>query len=267
MSVLEAATTALRDGAPSPDARAEATRARLVRSLERRTHRRRQMMAAVTVLVVMLGATASWAWSTGRLQALFGRGAVPHETTPIDRPAPATDQRGAVDARAAAATSSVVPVPAPILEAAAAASISATPAPIGLETAAPSTNGVERAAPAPQAWPAPAETTPPRPLVAKRSRPVKPAEVLYRRAHDLHFHGDDHIAALAAWDAYLAAESTGTFAIEARFNRGLVLSRLARYSEAIVALEPFAKGEVADGYRRDEAAALVTRLRALIEAP
>lgn len=242
MSVLEAATTALRDGAPSPDARAEATRARLVRSLERRTHRRRQMMAAVTVLVVMLGATASWAWSTGRLQALFGRGAVPHETTPIDRPAPTRDQRGAVDARAAAATSSVVP-------------------------AAPSMNGVERAAPAPQAWPAPAETTPPRPLVAKRSRPVKPAEVLYRRAHDLHFHGDDHIAALAAWDAYLAAESTGTFAIEARFNRGLVLSRLARYSEAIVALEPFAKGEVADGYRRDEAAALVTRLRALIEAP
>jgi hypothetical protein len=96
---------------------------------------------------------------------------------------------------------------------------------------------------------------------------MRPTEVLYRRAHALHFHGDDRVAALAAWDAYLAAESTGTFAVEARFNRAIVLVRLARYAEATAALEPFARGEVAGGYRRDEAEQLVARLRALAEAP
>ncbi len=308
MSVLEAATSALRDTGATSDTRAEATRARLVRSLERRTHRRRQMVAVVSVLAVMVGATASWAWSTGRLENLFGRGAVPREAPPIDRAPP----RGSDSARTAAApigvdraapatagVAAVAPVsvgvernaPATIgVDSAAPASIGVertapatvgvdsaapattnvertAPATIGVDSASPATTDVERAAPAPQAWPAPTENAPSRAPVAKRPRATKPAEVLYRRAHELHFHGDDRLAALAAWDAYLAAESTGTFAIEARFNRGLLLARLARYPEAILVLEPFARGEVADGYRRDEAAALVTRLRALTEAP
>lgn len=222
MSVLESATSALRDGASGED-RADATRARLVRSLERRAHRHRQVVTLVTLLVVMFGATASWAWSTGRLETLFGTGARPR---PVERAQPP----------------SVEPPP-----------------------------PVERASPQPESWPVPSEAAPPPPPppVAKRAtaNPSRPAEVLYRRAHELHFHGEDRAAALAAWDAYLAAESTGTFAIEARFNRGIVLARLGRYADALAALDPYARGEVAGGYRRVEAEQLVTRLRALIEAP
>jgi hypothetical protein len=88
-----------------------------------------------------------------------------------------------------------------------------------------------------------------------------PVEALYRRAHDLHFHGSDPAAALAAWDRYLAAEPDGRFSVEARYNRALVLIRLGRHAEARAALIPFARGEVVPaGYRRAEAEQLVERL-------
>jgi hypothetical protein len=86
-------------------------------------------------------------------------------------------------------------------------------------------------------------------------------EALYRSAHNLHFHGGDPAATLAAWDSYLAAEPDGRFAVEARYNRGLVLARLGRYAEARAALVPFALGAVEPvGYRQREAAQLVERL-------
>jgi hypothetical protein len=89
----------------------------------------------------------------------------------------------------------------------------------------------------------------------------QPVEVLYRRAHELHFHGGEPAAALAAWDAYLAAEPEGRFAFEARYNRAIVLIRLGRYADAHAALLPFARGEVEPaGYRQTEAEQLVERL-------
>ncbi len=87
-----------------------------------------------------------------------------------------------------------------------------------------------------------------------------PTEALYRAAHEAHFRGGDPAKALAAWDAYLAAEGSGRFAIEARYNRALVLARLGRYAEARAALAPFAAGEIENGYRRDEAKKLVERI-------
>jgi TolA-binding protein len=92
-------------------------------------------------------------------------------------------------------------------------------------------------------------------------RIVDESEKLYRAAHELHFHGDDVAAALAAWDAYLAASPHGAFAVEARYNRAVCLVRLDRLAEARTALAPFAAGEVAPaGYRRDEAARLIERI-------
>ena len=114
---------------------------------------------------------------------------------------------------------------------------------------------VPELAPVPEIAPAPA----PRPVA--RPAPIDP---LYRAAHRLHFHGSDPVATLAAWDAYLAAEPRGRFVVEAQYNRALVLVRLARYPEARLALEPFARGEVAPaGYRQREATALVERLAAI----
>lgn len=79
----------------------------------------------------------------------------------------------------------------------------------------------------------------------------------YRRAHETHFRGDNAKEALTAWDAYLAASPTGRFATEARYNRAIVLAKLGRRSEAKEALAPFARGEIAGGYRQREAKALV----------
>jgi hypothetical protein len=88
---------------------------------------------------------------------------------------------------------------------------------------------------------------------------------LYRAAHQLHFHGKDPGAALAAWDDYLASSPSGRFAIEARYNRAMSLVRLRRYRDAITALQPFARGEIMpSGYRQVEAQRLVERITAVL---
>ena len=108
-----------------------------------------------------------------------------------------------------------------------------------------------------------AEPPAPPPPEAVEHRP-RPIERLYRKAHELHFQGSDYTATLAAWDAYLAAEPKGRFAVEAKFNRALVLIRLGRYAAAQAALAPFAAGAVQPAdYRRDEARRLVDRLERL----
>jgi hypothetical protein len=225
--LFEDALSAVRDaGDADPGDLAETTRARLVRSLEVRVRRHRQLVSFVTIMVVLLGGTVSWAWTTGRLQALWSSPPAP-EPAPIPEPAP--------------------PAPAP---------------------RPPVVHAAIAPAPAPEEVTAPAPELEAPPLRSVAKPPPTPIEQLYRKAHELHFHGRDHIAALAAWDAYLAAEPTGRFAIEARFNRGIVLARLGRYADALAALEPFARGAVEPaGYRRDEAAQLVERLGRLVENP
>ena len=90
---------------------------------------------------------------------------------------------------------------------------------------------------------------------------VHATDRLYARAHELHFHGGDPEAALTAWDAYLAAEPHGAFAVEAHYNRALCLVRLGRLTEARSELSPFARGEVEPhGYRQPDAAQLIDRI-------
>jgi len=60
---------------------------------------------------------------------------------------------------------------------------------------------------------------------------------------------------------HVAAEPTGRFSVEARYNRALVMIRLGRYTAARAELMPFARGEVEPaGYRQTEAEQLVERL-------
>jgi len=73
----------------------------------------------------------------------------------------------------------------------------------------------------------------------------------------MHFHASDTRAALDAWDAYLLAFPAGRFAAEARYNRAIALVKLGRRNDAKQALEPFARGDIAGGYRRDAARALL----------
>lgn len=94
---------------------------------------------------------------------------------------------------------------------------------------------------------------------------VKPAPTLteadaYARAHAAHFHGRDPRGALAAWDEYLRLYPAGDLAIEARYNRAICLVKMGAKARAVAALRPFAAGEHGS-YRRDEARALLERLR------
>jgi hypothetical protein len=122
---------------------------------------------------------------------------------------------------------------------------------------APPPRAVVVTSPAPVPAPAPA---PPKVARTRRAVVVDRAAALYRRAHDLHFRGDDPVAALAAWDAYLAMAKHGELAVEARYNRALALVKLRRFDDARAALAPFAAGSVEDGYRQRDAAAIVDAL-------
>ncbi len=94
------------------------------------------------------------------------------------------------------------------------------------------------------------EDAPPQPDRAAGER------LAYERAHRDHFFRDAPAAALAAWDAYLAAYPNGTFAPEARYNRALCLVKLGRFTAAAQALRPFADGRLGS-YRRHESCLLL----------
>jgi RNA polymerase sigma-70 factor (ECF subfamily) len=71
----------------------------------------------------------------------------------------------------------------------------------------------------------------------------------YLRAHQAQFVDHDYQAALEAWDAYLGHADSGSFAVEARYNRAIALAHLGRIGEARAALAPFAAGDYGE-YRR-----------------
>jgi TolA-binding protein len=129
----------------------------------------------------------------------------------------------------------------------------AAPAPAKIADAPePTSRAYRAAAPRPTRIvpPLPAEHAPP---PADRSAGERLA---YERAHRDHFFGDAPAAALAAWDAYLAAYPRGTFAPEARYNRALCLVRLERFAAAAEALRPFASGRFG-GYRHHDSCLLL----------
>jgi hypothetical protein len=211
---------------------AAVTQLRLRRSLETRARGRHQLAGLVTAIAILLAGTVSWALATGRVTALWA---------PAPRP------------RVSAAE--VAPPPPPPHRRPAHAALATAPRPaLPPETVTPPV-------PPPVEAPPPPPRQPPRAVPQVEPPVAQPVEVLYRRAHELHFHGGDPAATLAAWDAYLAAEPDGRFSVEARYNRALLLIRLGRYSDARAALVPFARGEVEPaGYRRTEAERLVERL-------
>jgi hypothetical protein len=243
---LDDLVAAMRAAQGEDPRRSEATQLRLRRSLDARARGHHRLMGILTAVGVLSGGTISWALATGQIAGLWApvpaaESAVAplRPTAPGSAPQPSPVEPAAVPEPPAIA---VVP-PAPEV---------APPAP-------------EVAPPAPEVAPRAPEVAPRAPEVApralRRASLAAPVEALYRRAHELHFHGGDLAVTLAAWDAYLAAEPAGRFSVEARYNRALVLVRLGRYAGAHAALVPFARGEVAlAGYRQAEAAALVERL-------
>jgi hypothetical protein len=242
---LDEAVDALRAlGDDRDDAAASATRLRIRDSLAR-GHALRRHAAMFSVLAVLLVASGAWALTSGRVARWISPPAAQAPAVPPDmsaplvtRPAPhvmvsvpdVSETRPAPHVTVSAADVVAAPEVGPSVSRVASAPHAAEPRATAHDGAAADANAAE-------------------------------AEALYRAAHELHFHGDDVAAALAAWDAYLAVSPHGAFAIEARYNRALCLVKLGRLAEARDGLAPFAAGDVAPaGYRRDEAARLIERI-------
>lgn len=228
MSKLDASIAALRaDGDGDHSQIAATTRSRVHKSLTRRAKSRRRLVQSSLIASVLLVSTFSWAWSTGRISFRSAPEPViaPASVPVVVPPDPKPRVRSAPEPTFPPAVVAPEPPLAPIV--------------------------VEKPEP-----PRP----PGRPAIRPTAGMPTPTEQLYRKAHELHFRGTDPAGALAAWDTYLAAEASGRFAIEARYNRGLLLARLGRYVEARAALAPYSAGEVSNGYRRAEARAIIERL-------
>jgi hypothetical protein len=276
----------------------DGTRLRVRRSLEARAVRRKRLASLGTFAAIFCFGTLAWALATGRIDVPWRapHHAPPEPSSSPSAPSPRPAARGAAVPPAIEAAPPAIEAAPPAIEAAPPV---IEPAPPAIEAAPPVAVAPSPSIPAPPPPRAPIVAAPhapirlsaplrapaitvkplattPTPAVAVESptpaisveppataaAPPSPSpfEALYRRAHDLHFHGSDPAAALAAWDAYLAAEPTGRFAIEATYNRALVLVKLHRYRDASAALAPFARGEIGAAYRQSEAQALVARL-------
>jgi TolA-binding protein len=128
----------------------------------------------------------------------------------------------------------------------------------------------------PTVAPAPADAGPPlsppkvndvmkRPRKTATPAPAVPYDAeleAYKQAHSYHFTQHQYDLALRSWEEYRARFPDGRFAVEAKYNRALCLVRLGRREEARRALEPFANGSVASGYRQREARQLLEALSA-----
>ena len=255
------ALRSLGEGAGDPG-----TRERVLESLDRRGQHRRTLMSVAIVVGLSLTGTTAWGLISGWLPAVV--------RTITDEPPAKLTPPPPVEKRSAAAKKQRAPAPA-VPPTVVVEPTVVEPPPVPVQPPPVVTPAVvARPRPRPPSVPEPApEPSPPADLVAPpAAAPVAPAELrpveaaplaelrLYRVAHSAHFRGNDPERALKAWDAYLSEWPNGKLALEARWNRALVLVKLARVDAAMRALEPFAAG-TAGGYRQAEARRLVEALR------
>jgi hypothetical protein len=251
---LEDALSAFRSEHDRPRGDAQATRRRLLRSAQQRETRRKLSIAASLVVALLATNSVTWAWSTGRLDRVFGEADVERAPPAAEAPSPAS--RPAERPRPVAEPVAGLPAPAP-------AEVPATPLPV-IPARPRAVRG--EAADRPAAAEAPVEIAPePDSLSAALEELEPPPRTIdadraaFAEAHRLHFGGGSPAAALSAWDGYLMRFASGRFVPEARFNRAVILLRLRRDAEAREALRPFAQGAY-EGLRTREAQDLLDAL-------
>ncbi len=251
--LLRQATRALREETATAEQPAALTRARIMASLHGGKRRRRWHVAVlVPIAAVLAGSTAlagvgkgiSWrqvAVAVGLEEPNHGESAAAAKVfarAPLGGPRPGrAPEAVSFEALIAEAPPLTEPAPARVEK------LEEPPATAPALRRGPAANPggtSERAAP-------------------RRSRPTDPELELYRSAHALHFAGADPLAALAAWDAYLARAPHGRFALEARDKSANCLARTGQTGLAERALEPFASGEYG-AYRQESARTLLDAL-------
>ncbi len=248
--LLSRAAGALRSSAEPSSEELRETRMRVMASLRRTRQRRVRVVTVVLPLAAVLATSLAWAGATGRLskaveavREMFVAGTSEKQA---DLPPP-------LPSMSTTESPSAVPSEAPSEAPSAVASAVASAVPSTMPNAPSAGPSILAIAPLPKVVVEDAAVA-----VDARDADLE----AYKKAHQLHFVAHDDAGALQAWDAYLAAFPNGTFAAEARYNRALCLLRLGRTLEARAALQPFADGKVAGGYRRQEAQALLDTLDA-----
>jgi hypothetical protein len=263
--ILRDAARVLREETDASKARPDETRARIMRTL---TARRNRRLTAIRVLVpiaaVLIGSVA-WASATHRLPNVWyemasklGLGEVEHQAPEIPE---APTHKAPANPKAPPIAMGEEEPKAPLQPANdedSAKPESPLPAPekqVAVKTDVPESAPSPVPPPAPLADAAGSAVMPVAP--APSSAPADPdAHALYQAAHQAHFVARNSSAALAAWNAYLAAAPRGRFGVEARYNRALCLVRLGRMNEARHTLEAFANA-APGSYRQAEARALL----------
>jgi hypothetical protein len=243
---------ALRESRPGRHPDPESSRAAIVRTVAVKQRRRRLGVVWLVPLAAVLVFSTALA-SVGSARRRLWR-AYFEQIVRSERASPAAATRPAPPVEPTPQTIAAGPSPeAPV---APAETIPAAPAPPARRLAK-SEPRVDRVMPDVRESPAPAVAA--SASTSAAASPVVPEGDdfdLYARAHEAHFVRHDPVAALAAWEAYLAAQPDGPFVLEARYNRALCLVRLGRVDEAKAALAPFRDGRFGS-YRQVEATRLV----------
>lgn len=259
-----------------------AARRRLLRAAHARDVRRGWAKLGALALVIVATNSTTWAWSTGRLDALLEPAPdVTHDALAATKP-PAP--KPAALASAEPMLAQVAPTP--THQTPTQAEPSADPAPtLADPPAADPTHPPERDArrtalprvATPHDEPeaetelaralaelAPPETAVPEQPAASETAPPEtsepdPERVAFEAAHRAHHGGAPPERALTEWSAFLTRFPSGRFEPEARWNRAILLVRLRRDDEARAALTPFAEG-AHHGVRARDARALLTAM-------
>lgn len=251
--ILKRASRSLRDETEPKPEDLHRLRARVMEGVRVQKRRRSRLWTAVFPIAAVLVATTAWAAGTGRLgaamrglRALF----VPSEPVatapvlPIVKSAPP-----------------VAPTPQPSEPQVEASAVNA-PASVEPPVVLPPASAPVVIASAPKPSSTASAVNEPPPPVQEIEDAGSVDLSLYKHAHKLHFVDKDHAAALVAWDDYLARSPGGAFVAEAKYNRAICLVKLGRKAEAKAALQPFADGNVAGGYHKDDARKLIEALEA-----
>lgn len=243
--VLKQATKALSESGHEQQG-GRYTRERLMASLHDRRRRSNTRFAVLLPMAAIFVGSTAFAAVTGRLETLVVSaldvvGLVPNTAAWSAEAPAAKGPRSAAGARPAAAPPAEVP-----------AAPSAEPEPEAAPSAEPS---ADTPAPTHEVRGALAG-----PTSVRAADSDNDAHEVYRRAHAAHFKSHDLSEALRGYEAYLARQPSGRFAVDARYNRALCLVRLGRQAEAQQELARFARGSYG-GYRQVDAQRLLAALK------
>jgi hypothetical protein len=267
------ATRELRESGEAPPGEVDAVRARIMSTMRKSRRRSARTLAWVLPIAAVLAASTALATGgVGLRQAWHRFLGYAHITT--DRQAVEPTPRAVTSVETITPPSKApetpeppAPPPADETPAAVATNEPAPPPPaVANEPAAPPPIEARKIPPKTAPRPSAPPPEPEAPRAATINTPEPEADrdagtlTLYKKAHRLHFQEQKWAQALEAWNDYLREQPNGSLSVEARYNRALALVRLGRRDEARAALTPFARGEVAGGYRAAEAKSLLAAL-------